>query len=52
MESLNNLSLRLSIENLKSNTLQAGVSRLSSVDLNCVHFWNQGQKDIFYHKTQ
>jgi hypothetical protein len=32
----------LSIDNLKRHTLQAGFSRLSSVDLNCVHFWNQG----------
>ena len=31
---------------------QAGYGRLHSVDLNCVHFWNQGSIDIFYHQTQ
>ena len=44
--------IHLSIDNLKRHTLEAGYSRLRSVDLNCVHFWNQGLKDIFYHQTQ
>jgi hypothetical protein len=44
-----NKFLRLIIEYLKRNTLQASFSRLSSVVLYCAHFWNQGQADIFYH---
>ena len=34
--------LRLIFDNLKRHTLQAGFSRLPSVDQNCVHFWNLG----------
>ena len=34
--------IRLSIDYLKRHTLEAGYSRLRSVDHNCVHFWNQG----------
>ena len=34
--------IRSSIDYLKRHTLEAGYSRLRSVDLNYVHFWNQG----------
>ena len=36
----------------KKKHVQAGYSRLRSVDLNCVLFWNQCKVDIFNHQTQ
>ena len=36
----------------KKTHAKDGYSRLRSVHLNCVNFWNQCQVDIFYHQTQ